>query len=429
MARSRNIKPGFFLNDELAECDPLARLLFAGLWTVADRAGRLEDRPKRIKAAVLPYDNCNLESLLAELATRSFIVRYEIDGQRYIQIASWDKHQQPHYKEVASVIPPPPGHTDTANVAFDVPEEQRERIMERDDYRCVECGTEVQLSIDHIKARSKGGDNDDENLRVLCVSCNSSKKNREGIGEGRRKVIANSLQPGSDVESTSGQGRANVESTSEYPRAYVEATSTEGDETLAFPNEGIPYPEGENEYQSNVGSTLTQRRVNVGSTLVQGQGDVAPFNLIPDSLNPHTDSPIPLSSSEVIAQPCVREPVRVPAREEADPRTQEEEELVTIFKSIPGVTDEGPETTRTLRDIARDYPTLDRRELGDAILRYMTQSRRSFTGGWYGIYSFAGSHARRNRNNAQGVTTPIRRIPPGVSRGRRERALRRDIIS
>jgi hypothetical protein len=55
VARSRNIKPGFFLNDELAECEPLARILFAGLWCIADREGRLEDRPKRIKAEVLPY--------------------------------------------------------------------------------------------------------------------------------------------------------------------------------------------------------------------------------------------------------------------------------------------------------------------------------------------------------------------------------------
>jgi hypothetical protein len=48
MARSRNIKPGFFTNDELAECHPLGRLLFAGLWTIADKRG-LDDRPKKLK--------------------------------------------------------------------------------------------------------------------------------------------------------------------------------------------------------------------------------------------------------------------------------------------------------------------------------------------------------------------------------------------
>jgi hypothetical protein len=64
MARARNIKPGFFLNDELAECEPLARLLFAGLWCIADREGRLEDKPKRIKVEILPYDDCDIDYLL-----------------------------------------------------------------------------------------------------------------------------------------------------------------------------------------------------------------------------------------------------------------------------------------------------------------------------------------------------------------------------
>jgi len=54
VARARNIKPGFFKNDQLAECHPLARLLFAGLWCEADRAGRLKDRPKRLKVECLP---------------------------------------------------------------------------------------------------------------------------------------------------------------------------------------------------------------------------------------------------------------------------------------------------------------------------------------------------------------------------------------
>ena len=105
MARSRNIKPGFFLNDDLAECDPLARLLFAGLWCIADREGRLEDRPKRIKIEVLPYDNCDVDELLNQLAKQGFILRYEVGGNRYIQIVNFLKHQNPHKNEVKSVIP------------------------------------------------------------------------------------------------------------------------------------------------------------------------------------------------------------------------------------------------------------------------------------------------------------------------------------
>lgn len=105
MARSRNIKPGFFTNDELAECSAYARLLFAGLWTIADKEGRLDDRPKKIKALVLPFDTVDCDDLLAQLHAKNFITRYVVEGNGYIQINNWKKHQNPHCKEAASDIP------------------------------------------------------------------------------------------------------------------------------------------------------------------------------------------------------------------------------------------------------------------------------------------------------------------------------------
>lgn len=107
MARARSLKPGFFTNDKLAECQPLARLLFAGLWTLADREGRLEDRVKKIKAEVLPYDDADADALMNELAGHDFIQRYEVAGQKYVQITAFQKHQNPHVKEPASQIPAP----------------------------------------------------------------------------------------------------------------------------------------------------------------------------------------------------------------------------------------------------------------------------------------------------------------------------------
>lgn len=108
MARSRNIKPGFFGNEYLAELNPMARLLFAGLWCLADREGRLEDRPKRIKAETLAYDDCDVDKMLDDLmnAEEQFIVRYEVEGNKYIQISNFKKHQNPHKSEKLSVIPP-----------------------------------------------------------------------------------------------------------------------------------------------------------------------------------------------------------------------------------------------------------------------------------------------------------------------------------
>lgn len=107
MSRARNIKPAFFKNDVLAELPFEYRILFQGLWCEADRAGKLEDRPRRIKAEVFPYDDVNVDAGLAMLHVRGFIQRYSVDGCHYIKITSFLKHQNPHTKEALSTIPEP----------------------------------------------------------------------------------------------------------------------------------------------------------------------------------------------------------------------------------------------------------------------------------------------------------------------------------
>lgn len=117
MARSRNIKPSFFMNDDLAKVEPLGRILFAGLWCIADREGRLENRPRRIKVEVLPYDDCDVDRLLQELHDHGFILRYEAAGVQYIQVINFTKHQNPHKNEAPSVIPEPaPKHSGASTV-------------------------------------------------------------------------------------------------------------------------------------------------------------------------------------------------------------------------------------------------------------------------------------------------------------------------
>lgn len=110
MARIRTIKPDFFKNEELAELPMPVRLTFIGLWTLADVAGRLEDRPKRIKAELFPYDDVDMEAHLAKLAAHGFIRRYEVAGVKAIAVPNFKKHQRITGKEAAttSSIPAPP---------------------------------------------------------------------------------------------------------------------------------------------------------------------------------------------------------------------------------------------------------------------------------------------------------------------------------
>jgi hypothetical protein len=106
--RARNVKPGFFLNEELAEVPFEARLLFIGLWSYADREGRFEWRPKRIKAEIFPYDNIEITDFLRYLTDKNFVSQYQVDGCLYGVVENFKKHQRPHPTERPSTIPPPP---------------------------------------------------------------------------------------------------------------------------------------------------------------------------------------------------------------------------------------------------------------------------------------------------------------------------------
>lgn len=105
MARRREICPGFFTNEELTELPPITRLLFAGLWTEADREGRLEDRPRRLKMRLFPADDFDLNAALNDLQSAGFIERYEVGTLKLIQITNFRRYQHPHPREAKSMLP------------------------------------------------------------------------------------------------------------------------------------------------------------------------------------------------------------------------------------------------------------------------------------------------------------------------------------
>lgn len=108
--RARNLKPAIFKNEILARLGPWHFILFEGLWCLADRDGRLEDRPERIEAEIFPFkfQKVDIGTLLQGLsdASPAFILRYARDGGRYIQVVNFKGHQRPHVNEEESKIPP-----------------------------------------------------------------------------------------------------------------------------------------------------------------------------------------------------------------------------------------------------------------------------------------------------------------------------------
>ncbi|MGR5872461.1 hypothetical protein ACT9TS_15605 [Enterobacter asburiae] len=65
----------------------------------------------------------------SSLHQHKFINRYQVNGDSYIQVSNWKKHQNPHCKEAASEIPEPPKNqngTEQEQCNSDAKEEKEE---------------------------------------------------------------------------------------------------------------------------------------------------------------------------------------------------------------------------------------------------------------------------------------------------------------
>jgi len=105
--RSRNIKIGFWENDDLGLQIDTVRILFIGLWCIADREGKLEGNVSKIRHLLFGYQNKqpDVNRYLTVLERLRFIQRYEVDGVSYILIPNFRKHQTPHNTEKSRNLP------------------------------------------------------------------------------------------------------------------------------------------------------------------------------------------------------------------------------------------------------------------------------------------------------------------------------------
>lgn len=112
MARQRFIWPDLWTDPGIGVLAPLERLLFIGLFSLADDEGRIDGSPAYLKAAVFPYDPFTVEeveTLRNGLVDRlPNVVLYQTGSEQVIALARWSDHQKPKYAR-PSKFPPPPG--------------------------------------------------------------------------------------------------------------------------------------------------------------------------------------------------------------------------------------------------------------------------------------------------------------------------------
>lgn len=154
MARIRTIKPEFWSDDKLGPLDPLTRLVFLGLVSQADDAGRLPDSVKRLNGLLFPFTEDDAEPCIELLSTLGVISRGSAaNGQRIIQITGWSRHQYIEKPNLRAALPPivPPSKVrrripdDSGNAPQAVPDNSP---------------GEVEVEVEGINRRTLGEDPD-----------------------------------------------------------------------------------------------------------------------------------------------------------------------------------------------------------------------------------------------------------------------------
>ena len=128
MARSRVIKPEFWTDEKLARLSRDSRLLFVGLWSVSDDYGVAKGHPAFIKSQLFPYDETlsikQIGAYLSELVNEGFVCPFKHNGEQYLYIKGFTKHQKvDHPSKLRN--PEPPDQETLDKLSLDIREGSR----------------------------------------------------------------------------------------------------------------------------------------------------------------------------------------------------------------------------------------------------------------------------------------------------------------
>ena len=98
MARKRMIDPSIWINEDFGTLTNLAKLVFIGLFSMADDEGRGKASPAYIKAVLFPYNDdlrvADIEKALSEISSKMSVIFYSCDENKYYTLTSWNKWQK-----------------------------------------------------------------------------------------------------------------------------------------------------------------------------------------------------------------------------------------------------------------------------------------------------------------------------------------------
>ena len=126
---NRILKESICTSDSIDQLSAFEETVFYRLIVNCDDYGRFDGRPKIIASRLFPLKDIRstqIESALRTLTSAELVILYEVDGKPFLQMKTWDRHQQIRAKK--SKYPAP----ESGNVKSDINCNQ----MQSDDSKC-----------------------------------------------------------------------------------------------------------------------------------------------------------------------------------------------------------------------------------------------------------------------------------------------------
>lgn len=98
MARKRMIDPNIWQSEDFSKLSTLGKLVFIGLFSLADDEGRGRCNPVYLKSTLFPYEegirSADIDKTLSEISSNMSVIFYSCDGSSYYSLYNWNIWQK-----------------------------------------------------------------------------------------------------------------------------------------------------------------------------------------------------------------------------------------------------------------------------------------------------------------------------------------------
>lgn len=112
---NRILKESICTSDSIDQLSAFQETMFYRLIVNCDDFGRFDGRPKILASKLFPLKDIRtqqIEDALRALTSAELVILYEVDGKPFLQMKTWDRHQQIRAKK--SKYPAPVGNSNAA---------------------------------------------------------------------------------------------------------------------------------------------------------------------------------------------------------------------------------------------------------------------------------------------------------------------------